>query len=226
MKKSLAFCLTIIMVMSISVTAFAVPNGFLVSPSGNPAPGVVTFDPKDDDCTASLIITPYGDRHDLPDDLREIFEEAYEQIVGADDIADLNDDLKKVAEDKNIDSENLAVSDLFNLHAIGCDIHDDHYGFDIVLEADTLNRFVGLVQLNSNGEWELITNAQVIKNGNHLKFTVDYLSPLAIIIDTTIYSDKTPQTGDNSMVDTYAILMALSALAIVFVLVKGKKQKV
>ena len=221
MKKILVICLTLIMVASMTVVAFAAPNGFVSSVSGKPGPTIESFDPDDDDCTADLIITPYSERHDLPKPLLDIIEKAYKDIVNADDLTDLSDALAKLVKDKKIDSENLAVSDLFDIHVDGCDSHDGHEGYEIILEADSLKNFVGLIYINEDGEWELVTDAEVINNGKHLKFSVDSLSTFAIVVDT---SDG-PQTGDNTMIYVSFILMIVSAAALVVVLIKSKKQK-
>lgn len=225
MKKVLAICLMMVMVVSMSVTAFATPGGFVSSPSGNPAPTVVDFDPSNDDCTGVLLITPYGDRQELSDALRSLLEKANKDIVNSDDLTKLNAELAKIAADKNIEGQNLAVSDLFDIHVTGCDFHDGHYGFVITLDAGKLSNFVGLLHMNKNGEWELVADAKVVDNNEHLKFSVDSLSPFAIVVDTTNYDDYAPQTGDNSMIYICVILMAVSALAIVFILLKNKKQR-
>jgi hypothetical protein len=223
MKKILAICLMVVIVLSMSVmSVFAAPGAFLKSPSGNSAPTKVEFDPKDEECTAELIITPYSDRKTLQAELKTLIEKAYDVIANTDDLTTLNADLKDVAASKKIPGDKLAVSDLFNMHVVGCNYHDDHVDFDITLAADTLSRFVGLIYMNKNGEWELVSNAKVTKNGEHLEFSMDEFSPFAIVIDT---SKGTPQTGDNSLIYVYAVIMALSALGIIIIAVKSKKQK-
>lgn len=221
MKKVLVICLTMIMVASMSVAVFAAPSGFVSSPSGNPAPRMVSFDPSDEDCTATLVITPYGDRHTLPDALRTLIEKAYNDILNIGDLTKLNAELAKLAADKKIDGKNLAVSDLFDLHVTGCDSHEEHTEFDVVLDADSLKNFVGLLHMNKDSKWELVDNAKVTNNGEHLEFSVDSFSPFAIVVDTT----DDPQTGDNTMIYVSLIVMIVSAAALVFVLVKSKKQK-
>lgn len=226
MKKVLAICLMMVMVLCMSVNVFAAPSGFVSSPSGNPAPTVVAFEPNNDDCTGRLVVTPYGDRHELSDALRAMFEKAYNDIVNSDDLTKLNAELAKIASDKDINGADLAVSDLFDIHVTGCDYHDEHVGFDITLDADTLDRFEGLLHMNKDGVWELVTDAEVINNGEHLKFSVDSFSPFAIVVDTSSGTPDAPQTGDNSMIHIYAIIMAVSALAVIVIAVKSKKQRV
>lgn len=226
MKKVLAIFLTMIMVMGMSVTVLAAPGGFVSSPSGNPALTVVDFDPSDDDCTGKLVVTLYGDRHDLSDSLRALFEKAYKSIVNSDDLTNLNAELAKIAANKNIAGADLAVSDLFDIHVTGCDYHDGHVDFDITLDADALSHFVGLLHMNKDGEWKLVTDAEVVNNGEYLKFSVDSFSPFAIVIDTSSGTPDAPQTGDNSMIHIYAIIMAVSALVVIVIAVKSKKQRV
>lgn len=224
MKKVLAIYLVMLMVLTMSVSVFAAPGSFVSSPSGNPVPRIVNFNPRNDACAAQLIITAYADRPMLPDALRALMEQAYNDIAGTNDLTSLNADLAKIAKNKNMDTTKLAVSDLFDLHMVGCDYHEGHTYFDITLEADTLDRYVALLHMNKNGEWELVEDAKVENNGDHLTFSVEGFSPFAIVVDTSVDVDD-PETGDNSMIQVYATIMVISALAAVVILVKGKKQR-
>ena len=216
MKKVLAICLMAVMTVSMSLNVFAAPAGFVSSPSGKIAPEIVSFTPSNDDCTAKLKIVPYGEKDDLSDTLRTMFEKAYNEIVKAQDLTKLNGDLAKIASDKKIKGENLAVSDLFDIHVTGCDYHSEHVDFDIVLNADTLSHFVALLHMNKDGVWEVVSDAKVVNNGEHLKFSVDSFSPFAIVVETS--SENSPQTGDNSMIYVYVITMVVSAVALITVL--------
>lgn len=224
MRKVLAICLMVAMVLGMSVSVFAAPDGFVSSPSGNPAPDVIISDPNNDDCTANLVVTPYSERNDLPEDIRKTFEKAYDEIVNAADLTDLNATLGKLAADKNINKTDLAVSDLFNIHATDCENHEEHIGFDITLGAETLEHFVGLLQLTSSGVWEMVEDAQVTNNGEHLVFSVDEFSTFAIVVDASKFSPNAPEMGDDFKVYMYALTMAVSAIAIVVIAVKSKKQ--
>ena len=221
MKKVFAILLMTVMVFAASVNTFAA-GAFLNSPSGNPAPVVSSFDFKAENCTATLTVTPYAERSELSDADKALLEKAYADIAGTDDLTKLNKDLEKLAKDKNIKGKNLAVSDLFTLSHENCDAHDDHGACSVKLDADTLGRFVALMQLNENGEWVLVADAKVTNNGESLEFTVDSLSPLAIVVDT---SSDSPQTGDSGKLYIYAGIMLVSALAIAVVVVKTKKQR-
>ena len=222
MKKLLAICFAVLLVASMSFQVFA-EGGFVISPSKKPAPEVDTFEPSDDECTAELIITPYKDRDQLPEDRKDRIEEAYDEISDSDDLTDLIDDLKDLADKKNIDGKDLAVSDLFDARTEGCDNnHDQHSPFDVVLEADTLSNFVGLAYKDENGKWILVEGATVV-NGDHLKFKTDGFGPFAIIVDASKQGPS--QTGDETMIGLYIAIMAVSAVAIVILVVKTKKQR-
>ena len=227
MKKILSICFTLVMVFNLSISSFAAPGSFVISPSGNPTPDLVDgkIDGEEDwDCGAELVVTAYADREKLPSDAKETIEYAYDDIVMSDNLTELNDGLAKAAADKKINGKDLAVSDLFNIHLAGCQVHN-HTGFEIVLEADTLDQFVGLLYMSEKGMWEFASNAQVINNGKRLKFSVDSLGSFAIVVKSTSHGD-TPQTGDNSKIYVYAIVMAVSALALVVIIIaKKRKQK-
>ncbi len=224
MKKVLVICLTLVMLVSMSLTAFAAPSGFVSSPSGSDGPGVIAFDPSDEDCNAELVITPYGDRNELPAALKNLFEKAYDEIVKSGDITKLNADFAKYVEGLNIDPKNLAVSDLFDIHATGCDYHDGHHDFDITLGADMLMHFVGLLHMNSKGEWEFVSDAKVTSNDEHLEFSVEGFSPFAIVVDTT-QPGGGPETGDSSNAPIYAVVMFVSATALAVIIIMSRKQK-
>lgn len=225
MKKVMAICLMMVLVVSMSVTAFAAPDTFVSSPSKNLAPEVVEGKNEDDDCTATLVITAYADRHELPEEVRLQIEKAYEEIAKAADLTLLNSDLKKVADEVGVKAENLSISDLFDINYENCGDHEDHGHFDIVLKADTLKHFVGLLHLK-DGDWELVKNAEVKEvNGElHLVFAVEDFSPFAIVVDNSKEQGVSPETGDDSNIHLYVLIMAVSALAIVVIGVKTKKQ--
>ncbi len=221
MKKVLVVLLTVVMMMSMTVTVFAA-GGFVSSPTVQQAPGVISFEPADDDCTGRLVITPYGERDELTTAQRTFFEKAYNEIKGSTNLTELCAALKKIAANKKIKAKNLAVSELFDIHVTGCDYHDEHYDFDVVLDPESLKNFVALIHMNKEGNWEVVEGAKVIANGDHLAFSVDSFSPFAIVINN---SAKPSQTGDNSLIPVYATVMAVSALAIVVILAKSKKRE-
>ena len=223
MKKVLAICLAVVMAVGMSLSAFAAPGSFLESPSKNPAPRIERFVSLAG-CEASLVITPYVNRSTLPEDLKLLIEYAYSTIAGTNDLTTLNAALAALATEMGIDTTNLAVSDLFDIHVVGCDSHDTHKGHEIVLGADTLDKFVGLLHMNKDGVWEFVSGAEVINDGKSLSFSVDDFSPFAIVVDTSSSSDE-PGTGDSSMILLYSLVMVASATVIIVLAAKSKKQK-
>lgn len=209
MKKVLAICLTLLFVASIGATVCAAPAGFVSSPSGHAAPVLVSAKALSDGCTAQVKITPYGEKNTLSADAQAQLEKAYADIT-----ANLNGLVS------GLKGEDLAVSYLFDISATGCANHADHEGFTITLAVDGLNRFEGLLHLNANGKWEKI-DAKIVNSGKNLQFTVKDLSPFAVVIDTK--GGNSPATGDNMMAALCAVMVAMSALAVAIVCVKGKK---
>ncbi|MBQ7846893.1 MAG: hypothetical protein IJ344_01280 [Clostridia bacterium] len=226
MKKVLTILLMALMVVNMSVAAFAAPGSFITSPSRRPAPELIKGEPEEDECSAEVVITPYSERDTLPEALRLQMEDAYAQIVAATDLTTFSAELAALAEEKGIPATDLAVSDLFDIRYVGCDDHRDHSGyFEIVFKAETLKNFVGLLHLY-NGEWELITNAtKYEEDGEHyLSFKVEEFSPFAIVVNTGNADPNPPQAGIGNMIPVYASIMVVSAVAIVLIVRKSKKQ--
>ena len=216
MKKVLALVLTLVMVFSLGVTAFAA-GGFVESPSNNNPPEIIegTFDSED--CEGKIIVVPYSERDKLSEDDRNNLEGAYDIISKTDDLTDLNDALKDLADDKNIKGTNLSVSDLFHLVVEGCDDHDGHGGYKLKLKAETLKNFVGLLHFDGKN-WSLIVGAKV--DGEYLSFASDKLGSFAIVVDSG--ADETPKTGESNKIYLWIMLFAASAIVLV---VLGFKKK-
>lgn len=208
MKKISAICIVLILALALSFSAFAAPGSFISSPSGNNAPTLVDYT-RGEGCVSEPNITGYGDRDKLSEEDRAAFEKAYGEISNTDDLSKLVPGLNK---------EDLGVSDFFDLSFSDCDKnHEGHGEFDLTLKPDSLKNFEALVRKTENG-WEKVTNAKV-ENG-HLRFTADSDAIYAIVVNTRTGS---PQTGDNANIALYAVLMAVSAVSIVFI---GKKIRV
>jgi len=223
MKKVFAIVLAMVLMLSVSVSVCAAPGWFVKSPSINKAPTLISVVKGNEDCTAELIITPYSERYQLPAELKTLIEKAYDEIVSAEDLTALHADLAALAAAMEIDGTDLQVSDLFDIRYEGCEDHDATHTFTVVLGADTLHRFVGLLHMNLNGEWELIEGAKVINNGEALEFSISTMSPFAIVVDSSTAEGDSPVTGSITDIAIYGALMLVSALAIVVLVVKSKK---
>lgn len=219
MKKFLAICLTLIMVMGITLTATAAPAGFVSSPSAEAGPELVRFSKVSSDCTARLVITPYSKRNTLPAEVLKVLEEAYNDVVNnGTDLTKLTSELTEVLKSKKLDPKDIAVSDLFDVTSYDCDDHERHGGFDIVLSDDGLKHFVALLH-KKDGKWEVVKDAKIVDD--HIHFSVDSLSPFAIVVDHS-NGVTSPQTGSNSQLIVYAMIMIVSAAALVVVWKKSR----
>ena len=166
-------------------------------------------------------ITSYADRNDLSDEAKAAIEKAYSEIMGAKNLILICDALKGLANKLGISTNNLIVSELF-------DISDSHghveASFDIVIKPESLENFVGLLHYD-DGKWELVEDAIVEeKDGEaHLKFSVDSLSPFAIVVDAGI---SAPTKDNSALIAVLAIIAIAEAAALVSIFVKfilGKK---
>lgn len=240
MKKVLAICLMAVMVLSLSIPAFATSGGFVSSPSGSQAPEIVEYRNESKDCKGTLDLTSYADRNSLSEDTRKMLEEAYNAVVNATDITSLSDALRELAEKLGIDAADLAVSDLFDISLNGCDNHENHGAFDITLKTETLKNFVCLLHYY-NGEWKVVTDTEVANNGTYLEFKEKDFSPFAIVVNTAAGSassgnttsdntnsgntSKVPQTGESNILYVCVAAAVISIAGIAVVSSKSKKDR-
>lgn len=224
MKKIVTVLLTMMMVLSLSISAFAEPGGFVSSPSRNQAPELIKAENESEDCEAKLIITAYSDRDELSEEARKNIETAYSEIVGTQDLSSLNDAIKNIAKKLGLNTTDLAVSDMFDISATDCNGHEDHGNFDITLKAETLDNFVCLLHYY-NGEWRIVDNAKVTNNGEHLEFDEDEFSPFAIVVSTVEISDGvgTIMSG-GSIIAIVVFALATSGAIVAAVVIKRKKK--
>ncbi len=198
MKKIILTCVVIVIAVSMSFSAFAATGGFISSPSGKKAPELISFSNSSDDCEAEIIITAYGDRHELSEESRKQIEEAYLHIIGTQDITSLSEALAALAKERNVDVADIAVSELFDISATECNGHADHGHFDITIKPESLNNFFALLHYY-NGVWRVVDNAEVTHDGTHLEFDEYEFSPFAIVVYTgedVLDTDSAPTTDD------------------------------
>lgn len=227
MKKLSVFLSVVLIAALLGVGAFAAP--FVSSPGAAPGPELVEYESESADCTAELIITPFSHRDELDSDLRSMMMTAYNEIKSAGDITSLNKDLAGVAQRKGILTRNLAVSELFDVHYVHCDIHDAHGNFRIKISSESAEKFVALLHYY-NGTWELIDNARV--EGEYLVFSIKDFSPFAIVVDNSenvadTGAAETPLTGNmegNIKIAVLATVMCGSLIAGIILWKKSKKQ--
>lgn len=208
MKRFFAFFMTVVLVVAMSVPAFAALGEFISSPSGVPAPTLVDYKSDSHECTAKLVITSYAERHTLPAETRALLEKAYEDIVNSQVINNqLKAELTKLAEELKIDYTALAIGNLFDISYYECPQHEGHKGFTITIKPEIAENIVGVLHLNGE-KWELLDST--VDAGN-VTFHVDELSPFAIVYNTKPGSSS---TGDSSNAWIYVVLMVASVSAL------------
>ena len=225
MKKVLALVLALVMLVASSVCAFAVSNNFVSSPTGQRVPTLIVGGNTAEDCFAWLEITGWADRHTMNEETREKFEAAYDEIIASDDLTELCEGLGTAADALGIPHNALGVSDLFDISWYGCDDHRNHNGvFEIQIQPELLEDFVALLHYH-NGEWVLISNAEVIGDGDILSFSVSDLSPFAIIVNKGTNPVEPPFGGDTTQFVFYLVVMAVSGAALVVVGIAMRKSR-
>ena len=181
MKKVLIFCLVMVMAFSMSLTVVADDGGFVSSPTGKKAPVLDEYTNESEDCDASLIISSYTDRAQLPEETRKALEDAYADIKGTYDLSTLNYKLAQYALELGVPVSHLAVSDLFDISCAHDEDHEHHGKFTLTLKAESLQNFVCLLHY-IDGEWVIVEDAKVDGDGRVLTFSEDEFSPFAIVV--------------------------------------------
>lgn len=212
MKKFVLLCAVMALCLTAIVPVSADPGSFVVSPSQRQAPEFVEATPEVECDNASLTITAYGDRNDLPENLRKQIEAAYTAIAGAKNLGDLNGDLAALAAKLGLKLEDLSVSELFDIGCSDCDDHDSHGYFDITIASDFLKNFVCLLHY-TNGEWKIVDGATVSEDGKQLSFREKDFSPFAIVVGDVAPAVEEP--GTNGALVVFWIIGGVGVVALV-----------
>lgn len=224
MKKIITLVLAITLVVVSGICAFAAPEGFVESPTAD-TPYLISFENEDGECMAEIIITPFVRVDELSDAKEEENRDAYDEIVNNGD--SFAQALAKLAAKVNLDVSDLAVSELFDVSYYETGSHDGHGAFTITIKANNLEKFVGLLH-RQNGGWVVVDNATA--EGNTLTFTVDDLSPFAIVVDTsegTVSDIEIPNTYAQVSAQNiiFAAAIVVSSGMIIALVAKQKKVK-
>ncbi|MBQ8765750.1 MAG: hypothetical protein IJZ16_02995 [Clostridia bacterium] len=222
MKKIIAIILAITLTLVSGVSAFAVDNGFVESPS-NGSPTLDSYENEDPECDAEIIVTPFEDMDSLDEETKQALMDAYNEIVNR--LSSFLKALQRLAQLVGIDVSRLAVSELFDVSYYEAGGHDGHGPFTITVKSKNLSNFVGLLHRH-NGEWEIVENATV--SGDLLTFTVDDLSPFAIVVDTgnaDVEIPDTDTTADYTLQTLVCAAAVVGLTAVVAVIFKKKRVK-
>lgn len=216
MKKIMVIGLVIVMCLTMGLTAFAANGGYIQSPTKNKAPEVVEVTPATATSEKLVItVTSFAERSTLTGETAANFTEAHEDIAVIKRVDVLVPEVKAVAEKANVKVENLGISELFDISA-NMELTGE---VTIKLKAETAKHFVALLHYK-NDTWEVVENATV-KDGV-LTFSVNDLSPFAIVVDREKATVTAPLTSDNGVASVVAMMALVSALGMVLVSKKVK----
>ena len=194
MKRFILMCSVVALLLVAIVPVGADSGSFVVSPSQRQAPELVDGTSEVECEDASLTVTAYGDRNDLPKEILQQIEAAYTAVMGAENLSELNGDIAKLATDLGLNIENLSVSELFDIGCSDCDDHDSHGYFDITIASDFLENFVCLLHY-TNGEWKIVEGATLSEDGKQLSFREKDFSPFAIVVGDVAPTIEEPGAG-------------------------------
>lgn len=113
-----------------------------------------------------------------------------------------------------INKNNVAVQDVFDVSATAGEFGTLTISLNIGKDVN----FAGLLQFTNN-DWEEVKGATYDKATGVMTFTVDSLSPFAIVVNTT-------QTGDSFNYWLYAVIALVAGTAAVVLFVVGKKKTI
>ena len=216
MKKFATIFMLTLLLFSLTISSYAADiGGFLESPTAKRAPTLVTGGSEEHPCEDPLIITPYGERANLPEELKKEIEDFYTKIMSVKNLVAICPDLRSIANEQGIPTGNLAVSDLFDIRDNCGEVEAE---YDIVIKSATFENFVGLIHY-TDGKFVLVEDAEVkeIDGELHLSFTTDGLSPFAVIVNT----GDVIQPEDNSvLIGVLTTIAVAEGAVLITILVK------
>ncbi len=219
MKKVLSVILAVVLICSLSVSAFAAAD-VNKSVTAKPAPELVVPNVANPNIVAQilkgetvihdvlaseLIITPYHKADSAPHAIiTDMLKDAYTEITSIDSVGELHDALDALAKKINKDytADNLVVTDLFDIYLTGeaedhHDAHDEHYlrvTFKTGIAADAQ---APIVLYNCTGDkWDVVDAANVVNNGDGT-LTIEF-HDLCPVVFLSAVDKETPDTGDST----------------------------
>lgn len=180
MKKIVLFLMVLALMMSLSLTVSA---NFVPSITAKPAPEV-SGATDESGKEIQMIVVSYADVESLPEEAKQAMKEAYQQIIDAENIAELSKEIKKeieaAAKEADVSENALIASDFFDLSPADLGAANEDGLYNVSLAVPSLKNFVCLLHF-VDGEWEVVSNAKVSADGKNLEFSVDGFSPFVVI---------------------------------------------
>lgn len=229
MKKVLALCLTLLMVITLTLPAMAAQGAFVSSPSATDAPTLDSATADSEDCEAEVTITSFADRANLDEASRQELEEAYNQIVNSDAQTAFLTTLTELATALNMQVSGLSISHLFDIDTTNCATHDGHGGFTITLKIDNAENLLGVLHMGHSTKWEVCDSVVVDKEAGTVTFHATDFSPFALVVDNG--TTDGPQQGDDGddkkggnawWIILIVVVVLVAAGVVAFILLKKK----
>lgn len=222
MKKTFALVVTVILMLSACIPAFAVNGSFTGSPTNNSDPVLVDVSSTVPGFTGNLVLTSYKNRNNLSEAQKQQLETAYKQIAESSDLTAIVPAIKTIAANAKVEVKDLAVSDLFFAHDESPVVANQSGKYTITMKCDNLDKFVSLLCFN-DGKWSVVEDAKVDSNGN-LVFTTDVLGSFATVVSIEGSGAVKPQTGEQ-FPWAYVVVAGVSAVALIVLAVVAVKLK-
>ncbi len=176
MKKILSCLLVVLLLASLTVSAFSSSAEKTSSPENPEEPKIDDVypvnNPADEETDALIVLTLDKDKANLPEEAREVYEEAAEKLMDLDAVVADTEGLEAA-----IDGREVGVSAMFDISVVAG--HENEVSFPLVikLKIPSPESFVALLQYNGESFELLETELE----DDILTFTVQYLCPFAII---------------------------------------------
>ena len=218
MKKICAIVLAVLLMQLVSIFALAAGSSFVSSPALSPAPELVEQIKDSEGCTAEMKVYGYGERNKLDKLFAAIMADAYDRVADAEDLGEIDADVKALAEAYGVESSVFVASELFAVVSEGCDAHEPH-SVTVRIKPTVIENFAGLLRYNGT-DWEVV---ETELDDGVLKFSVDEDAAYTIILH-----DGTGKAPSNLWLWIIIIVVVVLAAGTVAVSVyyKSKKNKV
>lgn len=219
MKKIFTFAAVLMIVLTLSVSAFAANGAFVSSPSKTLAPELIDAENASPDCEADIVITSYADRTSLDEHALDELAAAYSEIASVEDLGSLSESIATLAENLGVSSEGFAVSELFDISYVDCDGHQSHEEFTITFKPASVENLVAVLHY-TDSEWEIVPSK--VENGE-VTIVTKLFSPFALLVHTDMPTEQ-PTAGALPWI-IGGIVLLLIILAIILILLSRKKKK-
>lgn len=235
-KKKIALLTVVAMVAALAMPV-AASDRFTASPDLKPAPDLVVdeegnagtiIDEEGEEIETltppEIIITPWADREEAEEDIRERLEEAFDDLSSADELEDLCDRLDDViAEyDPELASHDLEIRDLFDV-----DLYDEDHvrivqlsdtQLVITLKVADLENLVAVLHHEDGTDWYTLPRECVINNGDGtVTIILNTIGPVALLFDSGILDfdpegPTSPGTGAYDYTSAGAVVIAMAGI--------------